>query len=553
MKPTEPVLIPGVDEFLAHVEALFAEEISAARAAIAAGTVTFEGLGELYGDAAVPLLGRTTLGGGARAAFMLTDSWYEERRSLVGPERSFHLVLEFVAPVGTHFAAIRFVEVLGGWSGGRARPVADFTYVPALAEEATAALALGRRCADLGLSRARFLAYAPHTFFMHAVVSPGRSGSVPLATNRGGLLPASGRVMIDVTRASAMGHHVSLGGDEATQALIATTNRYRRWAAAASLQSGSTGSNASGNTNSSGKTGTSGSGSDSLVLWERPPDELLTFCWPALSGFSFTAKAWGHVLVSGLGPVAFRTDAFEKLVLPLDQKQLIRALVRFGGEDNSLSADSTLSVCDGGQGTSTSPDEGGPRNPGARQRLAAAKLDDLVAGKRGGSVFLLHGPPGVGKTLTAEAIAELLGRPLYYVSMGELGLTPDDLERRLGDVLELCAGWNALALLDEADVFLETRRSDDLVRNAMVCVMLRLLEYHPGILFLTTNRIRTLDPAFESRVTVALRYRPLDAPARASVWRNLLSTLKVRIEHFAAKHETAWLITAVGLEWIPRR
>jgi hypothetical protein len=46
-------------------------------------------------------------------------------------------------------------------------------------------------------------------------------------------------------------------------------------------------------------------------------------------------------------------------------------------------------------------------------------------------------PPGVGKTLTAEAIAELLHKPLYVVSMGELGVTPDMLEERMLDILDL--------------------------------------------------------------------------------------------------------------------
>lgn len=45
---------------------------------------------------------------------------------------------------------------------------------------------------------------------------------------------------------------------------------------------------------------------------------------------------------------------------------------------------------------------------------------DVIKGKGGGVIFLLHGPPGVGKTLTAEAIAELLHYPLYrYVLPGE--------------------------------------------------------------------------------------------------------------------------------------
>ncbi|KAM0269821.1 hypothetical protein ACHAQH_009659 [Verticillium albo-atrum] len=95
----------------------------------------------------------------------------------------------------------------------------------------------------------------------------------------------------------------------------------------------------------------------------------------------------------------------------------------------------------------------------------------------------------------------------------------DDLERRLTDVLELCAEWDALAVLDEADVFLETRSVSDLVRNAMVCVMLRIHEYHPGILFLTTNSVRTLDPALESRITLAIKYKELSREGRAQIWK----------------------------------
>ena len=130
-----------------------------------------------------------------------------------------------------------------------------------------------------------------------------------------------------------------------------------------------------------------------------------------------------------------------------------------------------------------------------------------------------------GKTLTAEAVAETLRKPLYYVTMGELGTDPETMEKRLGEILELCAGWDALTLIDEADVFLEKRATSDVLRNAMVCVMLRLLEYHQGILFLTTNRVTEFDAAFESRVTVALKYEQLSEDARQQVWRNLIDRI----------------------------
>ena len=49
-------------------------------------------------------------------------------------------------------------------------------------------------------------------------------------------------------------------------------------------------------------------------------------------------------------------------------------------------------------------------------------------------------------------------------------------------------------------------------------VALRVLEYHRGVLFLTTNRIKTFDEAFLSRFSIAIKYPELDVPGRAAVW-----------------------------------
>lgn len=56
----------------------------------------------------------------------------------------------------------------------------------------------------------------------------------------------------------------------------------------------------------------------------------------------------------------------------------------------------------------------------------------------------------------------------------------------------------------------------------MVSVMLKLVEYFSGILFLTSNRIDSLDPAFQTRITLALRYEELSVEARTKVWTNLM-------------------------------
>jgi len=52
----------------------------------------------------------------------------------------------------------------------------------------------------------------------------------------------------------------------------------------------------------------------------------------------------------------------------------------------------------------------------------------------------------------------------------------------------------------------------------VIKVFLRILEYHQGILFLTTNRITAIDPAFESRIDLIVPYPGLDEATRRSVW-----------------------------------
>lgn len=179
-------------------------------------------------------------------------------------------------------------------------------------------------------------------------------------------------------------------------------------------------------------------------------------------------------------------EAFEKLVMDEKVKTLVRSLV------SQHSSDQT----------------GG--------------FDDIISGKGKGLIGMFSGPPGSGKTLTAEAVAEITRRPLYSVSAGELGVDPKSVDENLTKVLELSHRWNAVLLLDEADVFLQRRDAHDVNRNALVSIFLRQLEYFEGILILTTNRIADCDPAFASRIHISLSYPELDAVARETVWRNFL-------------------------------
>jgi len=161
---------------------------------------------------------------------------------------------------------------------------------------------------------------------------------------------------------------------------------------------------------------------------------------------------------------------------------------------------------------------------------APFQLGDFIAGKGRGLVFLLHGPPGVGKTSTAECIAAHMKKPLYPLTSGNLGVVPDVVEDQLRSHFTLAERWGCILLLDEADVFLQKRRLQALGINAIVSVFLRQLEYYKGILFLTTNRVGDMDPAFKSRIHVTLEYAPLDRRRTKKIYKLHIKRIKEALE-----------------------
>ena len=80
-------------------------------------------------------------------------------------------------------------------------------------------------------------------------------------------------------------------------------------------------------------------------------------------------------------------------------------------------------------------------------------------------------------------------------------------------------------LLDEGDALVEKRSRGQLLLNSMTGVLLRLLEGFDGSLFITSNRASSFDPAALSRITLAIRFEPLDAAAKAQVWTNMLARI----------------------------
>lgn len=214
---------------------------------------------------------------------------------------------------------------------------------------------------------------------------------------------------------------------------------------------------------------------------QKLDNDQLAVCSPLVFGYCFGVKQWGGFAIDRCQDVTWQNDAFQQLVLSQSRKSLIHSLVR-------------------------------------QHKRRKEAFDDVVQGKGKGLIGLLSGKPGSGKTLTAESVSQLTRQPLYTISAGELGEKPQEVDEKLTMVLALAVTWDAVVLLDEADVFLQTRDDNNVTRNALVSIFLRQLEYFEGILVLTTNRIGNIDPAFESRIHFSFHYPDLDFAARKQIW-----------------------------------
>jgi hypothetical protein len=65
-------------------------------------------------------------------------------------------------------------------------------------------------------------------------------------------------------------------------------------------------------------------------------------------------------------------------------------------------------------------------------------------------------------------VAERARVPLFQLTTGVLGTNAAQVNMILSNALFLCKLWNAMLLVDEADVFLAARNNTDLERNELV-------------------------------------------------------------------------------------
>ncbi|KAL1848120.1 hypothetical protein Daus18300_013720 [Diaporthe australafricana] len=158
---------------------------------------------------------------------------------------------------------------------------------------------------------------------------------------------------------------------------------------------------------------------------------------------------------------------------------------------------------------------------GLQRKDKTKEIMNNFKGKGKGLTFLLHGSPGVGKTMLAECLSEVQKRPLYRINLGKL-VADDQWESKIDEIFRQAHSWDAILLVDEAEVVLAERTQENMHQSAWVAVFLRKTEYFEGILLLTTNLIHMIDPAFISRVNLGIKVPDLDQETRLQIWTRVL-------------------------------
>lgn len=139
---------------------------------------------------------------------------------------------------------------------------------------------------------------------------------------------------------------------------------------------------------------------------------------------------------------------------------------------------------------------------------------DAFFGYGTGLVLFFHGPSGTGKTMTAHAIASLLGKEIFTLDLSEVE-AECDIGGTLRYLYREARFSDGIVFFDECDdVFTE---GTPFSRQLLIEI-----ERSKVVTILATNRPRVLDPAMERRIS-RIAHFPLPGPeTREALWQALL-------------------------------
>lgn len=139
---------------------------------------------------------------------------------------------------------------------------------------------------------------------------------------------------------------------------------------------------------------------------------------------------------------------------------------------------------------------------------------------------LFSGPPGTGKTMAAEVIANELSLDLYKIDLSQvvskyIGETEKSLQR----IFDEAAASHTILFFDEADALFGKRSegndANDRYANTETAYLLQKIEEFEGIAILATNLSRNIDEAYLRRLHYHVSFPFPDERQRLRIWQRM--------------------------------
>ncbi len=143
-----------------------------------------------------------------------------------------------------------------------------------------------------------------------------------------------------------------------------------------------------------------------------------------------------------------------------------------------------------------------------------------------GLSMLFSGPPGTGKTMAAQVVANELQLELYKVDIAKMvSKYIGETEKNLEGIFDEAQLSNAILFFDEADAIFgkrtEVKDSHDRHANVETAYLLQRIEDYEGVTILATNFMKNIDDAFLRRFNFVIEFPFPNATYREMIWRSL--------------------------------
>ncbi|HXB10647.1 MAG TPA: AAA family ATPase [Bacteroidia bacterium] len=147
-----------------------------------------------------------------------------------------------------------------------------------------------------------------------------------------------------------------------------------------------------------------------------------------------------------------------------------------------------------------------------------------------GAAILFHGPPGVGKTITAYYVGKRLHLGIREISMADYGShVPGELARNIKRIFkgeQLIAKQKRrqppVMFLDECDAMIVSRKKlgmDMMWMLEPINALLTEISKYPGLVILATNMVPMLDEALERRLIARVLFTRPERAERVKIWK----------------------------------